>query len=312
MVKFSFVVPTKNNFNDFKRLANSIKIQKLRNYEVVVIDASYDDSIENFCKKQKFRFIKQTNKKGLSNARNMGWKASKGEWIIWIDADHVLDKNFLENLDNFIKNNNFKCIAPLQVFIGRKFLQKIIKTELDTNMSNLKNRLPTVVKKNVLKKIGGWDESIKFFGEDRVFNKKIREKYEVGVSEKSIVYVEPTDNIIDLFRQAKSYGKSMSEFLKHNFSLKLSGSLVIHASIFPLILLFFFIPQLWFPALVCFFIIVFEAMFYLVKSKSFYSIFVPLIKIFRSSVEAPLILFYTLRRILKNMFNLTKKLLRIF
>ena len=98
---------------------NSLKEQSLnsKKYEVLIIlngekDSYYYDinewlknnNVENF----KLFYIEQ---KGVSNARNIGLDSSKGEYIVFVDDDDYVDKNYLEELLNKNKEIGKKGIV---------------------------------------------------------------------------------------------------------------------------------------------------------------------------------------------------------
>lgn len=97
-----------------KYIENSIKSicnQTFRDFEVVLVnDGTRDKSIilaegilndENI----KYKIINQENA-GVSSARNIGIKESKGKWIICIDPDDIISPDLLEKL--YLACINFK------------------------------------------------------------------------------------------------------------------------------------------------------------------------------------------------------------
>ena len=89
---------------------NSIINQKLNEIEIIVVDDGSSDNslqmIQNFTKNDsRILIITQINR-GLSEARNIGIKYSKGEYIYFIDGDDYLNENCLFDLyTHAIKNN---------------------------------------------------------------------------------------------------------------------------------------------------------------------------------------------------------------
>jgi GT2 family glycosyltransferase len=79
---------------------DSIKKQTSKDYEVILIDNASTDGSSKYLKK-KFPFIKLIqNKKNLGYAggNNLGVKQVKGDYILILNNDVVLDKNFLKEL----------------------------------------------------------------------------------------------------------------------------------------------------------------------------------------------------------------------
>ena len=100
----SIILPIYNAEAFLKRMLVSVSKQTFENYELLLInDGSTDDSelicLEAQQKDKRIRYIRQTNQ-GVSAARNLGLKESKGEYITFLDADDEIDNNYLYELYN--------------------------------------------------------------------------------------------------------------------------------------------------------------------------------------------------------------------
>lgn len=83
----------------------SIRQQNYPNIEIIVVDdGSTDDTKEIVEKNGKAKYIYQTNQ-GLSAARNTGIKNSKGEFIIFLDADDILLPDAINTNLRYLKEN---------------------------------------------------------------------------------------------------------------------------------------------------------------------------------------------------------------
>lgn len=110
MADISVVVPLYNKAEYIKDTIKSLLNQTYQDYEIVVVDdGSTDGSADviesEFCS-EKIRIIKKENG-GPSSARNRGVQESKGEWIVFLDADDMLLPYALEHFINLIKNSRF-------------------------------------------------------------------------------------------------------------------------------------------------------------------------------------------------------------
>jgi len=78
----------------------SIKKQTYKNYELIVIDNASKDGTPEYLKKR-FPFIKLVLNKenvGYAGGHNEGFKKAKGKYLLILNNDVVLDKNFLKEL----------------------------------------------------------------------------------------------------------------------------------------------------------------------------------------------------------------------
>lgn len=100
--KLSIIIPVYNLEKYIIECLESIDIYNESVVEVIIVnDGSTDSSekavLEYICDKAGFKYIYQTNK-GLSGARNTGIKASKGEYLLFLDGDDKLSKNAIKSL----------------------------------------------------------------------------------------------------------------------------------------------------------------------------------------------------------------------
>ena len=102
----SIIVPVYNVEEYLDECLDSIKMQTYKNIEVILVnDGSTDESreiCERYCEKDnRFKLINQENQ-GLSEARNVGVRASTGEYIFFVDSDDVVKVDILEILLSFM------------------------------------------------------------------------------------------------------------------------------------------------------------------------------------------------------------------
>lgn len=113
-IKISIIIPVYNTEKYLERCLTSIVEQSLKEIEIIIVnDGSPDNSneiIEKF--KIKDERIISINKKnsGLSAARNTGIKISKGEYILHIDSDDWIEKNYFERMYLKAKKDNLDIV----------------------------------------------------------------------------------------------------------------------------------------------------------------------------------------------------------
>lgn len=102
-VLISIVVPVYNSANFIKKCVTSLITQTYDNLEIILVDdGSSDESLEICNQLQKgdnrIKVIHQENA-GVSSARNTGIKVAKGEYILFIDSDDTISKEFIEKMN---------------------------------------------------------------------------------------------------------------------------------------------------------------------------------------------------------------------
>ena len=94
----SVVVLTYNSLRSIKRCLDSLLAQDLSDLEVIVVDnGSLDGSVE-FIQKYypQVKLIGNKSNLGASRGRNQGITLAQGEWVLTLDCDVVLERNFLK------------------------------------------------------------------------------------------------------------------------------------------------------------------------------------------------------------------------
>ena len=104
-LKYSIVVPTYNEEKDIEETIKYLLSMKYDNYDVIIVDDS-NDNTPNIIKKyasDKLKLIIPKVRKGRSEARNIGIKASECDAVVILNADVHLPKNFLNQIDALYK-----------------------------------------------------------------------------------------------------------------------------------------------------------------------------------------------------------------
>jgi len=137
LIQISIIVPVFNASKYILDCLKSIDEQTRKDFEVIIInDGSTDNSkliIESYINTRMssipIKLISTTNK-GVSSARNIGITESSGNYISFVDADDILDNNFLEILISnltthkasliFCREIKFKTNEEIKITIKKK------------------------------------------------------------------------------------------------------------------------------------------------------------------------------------------------
>lgn len=98
----SVIIPLYNKQDSILRTVKSVLLQSYSNIEIIIIDDGSTDGSLNVVKSindKRIRIITKDNG-GVSSARNLGVKKSKGKWILFLDADDFLYPMAIEKLLN--------------------------------------------------------------------------------------------------------------------------------------------------------------------------------------------------------------------
>src|ERR1044072_7818577 len=90
------IIPCYNQGRYLGEAIESALGQSYKNVEVIVVDdGSTDNTLEVASRYERVESIRQDNR-GLAEARNAGLRASRGEYIVFLDADDRLKENAIE------------------------------------------------------------------------------------------------------------------------------------------------------------------------------------------------------------------------
>ena len=104
MPKFSIVIPVYNVEKFIKRTLDSIKSQTFKDYEVIVVNDGSTDKSMDICKKYDVKIINSKHVE-VSEARNIGAKQAKGEYLVFLDSDDWWDKDLLKEVSKSLDND---------------------------------------------------------------------------------------------------------------------------------------------------------------------------------------------------------------
>jgi len=127
----SVVVPAKNEEKVIEKCLKALKNQTMH-CEIIVVDGHSTDNTLKIAKRYADKIILD-NKKGISDARNIGAKIASGEIVAYCDADAIPRKRWVETIAKNIKNS-IGLYGPIIPYNGNKktrisirFLNKIVQ-----------------------------------------------------------------------------------------------------------------------------------------------------------------------------------------
>jgi glycosyltransferase involved in cell wall biosynthesis len=161
-MKASAIVVTYNRGSVLTHCIEKLLAQSADHYEVILIDDGSTDSTGNLMKKikdKRFRYFRNKEKKGQPQARNKGIKHARGDIIIFVDSDVLVDKNFINDHINLHKKRE-KLIVQGMVRHIRK-IEDYGKANWKIDglcLAGLITQNVSVKKKHLIE-AGGFDES---------------------------------------------------------------------------------------------------------------------------------------------------------
>ena len=103
----SIIVSIFNRKDELTELLKSLVNQSDMDFEVIIIDdgSSVDllPTIQDFENNLNISYYKKENT-GPGLSRNFGAKKAKNEWLVFVDSDVIVEKNYIQNIKNNLQN----------------------------------------------------------------------------------------------------------------------------------------------------------------------------------------------------------------
>lgn len=205
----SICIPAYNAEKYIEDTITSLLNQTYKNIEIIIVDDSSSDSTFIKCSKFINNGIKVYNneKKGAASARNVAFKNSLGDFIVFFDADDIVESDFIQTQYSIIENDLDCCVVSAWGrFEGRieNFKEDIFCIKRDMSFeewvigywTNCRHTTPPgriMASRMLINKTDLWDESLslnddfqfysRLFYESKLikYNPKSFFKYRTGV-----------------------------------------------------------------------------------------------------------------------------------
>jgi glycosyltransferase involved in cell wall biosynthesis len=110
IIRISIIIPVYNTSKYLKQCIESVLSQEYKDYEIILVDDGSTDSSGDICDfySSAYGFIMTIHKEngGLSDARNIGLKHAKGDFVLFIDSDDYISQGSLLSVQNTIEENS--------------------------------------------------------------------------------------------------------------------------------------------------------------------------------------------------------------
>ena len=213
---FSIIIPTYNYADYLPRAIDSVLVQHGDDYELIVVDDGSNDRTAEIVKvfihkfPTKITYCFQENR-GLSAARNRGTSLSKGQYLLFLDADDALLPDAVEKFRRVLQDHPHsdfiwagRVYQSLDGKVKRRFPSRLSQNREKNFVRHLRGKLEKIhpgawiAHKRVFAKIQ-FPESTRI-SEDTVFNGHLLALFD-GVS-----FPEP---VVNIFRHQDSLGHNI-------------------------------------------------------------------------------------------------------
>ena len=117
-MRYSVIIPVKNEGYDILKCLNSLLESNYPKYnaEILLIDDSNSENkkiLKSYLENKNIKNLQyfENLELGLSGSCNFAANKSKGEYLVFINADNILPVNFFSNLDFDLRDNQYDTIS---------------------------------------------------------------------------------------------------------------------------------------------------------------------------------------------------------
>lgn len=193
----SIIIPIYNSESFLNKCIKSILEQDYKNFELLLIDDGSNDSsgkiCDRFSKIDERANVYHIKNGGVSNARNFGIEKSRGNYIVFVDSDDWVERNYISSLYNLLQNNRLDLVCT-----SFKMIKKNETLEFKYDNEILEGKEKNIKYFDFIHKVSSapWG---KIFKADVIKNNKIQFEADVPFAEDLIF-------LLDYYKCVKSIG----------------------------------------------------------------------------------------------------------
>ena len=168
----SIIIPCYNQGNFLPETLDSVLLQTYSNWECIIINDGSTDITESvalrYCKKDdRFKYFYQENK-GLSASRNKGINNSLGKYILPLDSDDLIGKEYVEKSVEILENNpNIEIVyCKAKLFGIKKGIWQLPEYSLNRLLGENCIFCSAFFRRETYVLVGGYKENMKYGLED--------------------------------------------------------------------------------------------------------------------------------------------------
>lgn len=212
----SVVVPCYNQASYLNDALQSVLEQSYTNWECIIVNDGSPDNTEEIAllwleKDKRFKYIKKQNE-GVSIARNRGIEIADGEWILPLDGDDIVAKDYLKLASEVMINNpNVGIIyCKAELFGAKEGCWDLPEFDIKTFLTRNLIFNCGFFKKSDWKQVGGYDERMVSGREDWEFWINL-----IKVSKKEVVRLD----YLGFFYRIKETSRNV-DFIKNELNIR--------------------------------------------------------------------------------------------
>lgn len=231
-MRLSIIVPAYNAEKSLPNLITSLAAQTYRDFEVILIDDGSTDATARLIEDSGFAMQKTGGNRGPAHARNIGAAASRGDVLVFTDADCAPSADWTANVARLMSAGGCEALMGRLVLEKSNYLGNAISAlgfpaggsvgfeniwRVDSaGFTDSFSTCNCAIKAEAFTLAGGFDESFPYpGGEDTLLAKKlVSQGYRIRFCPAAVVYHAARSDLRDFFKWQFKRGISSYIFSK--------------------------------------------------------------------------------------------------
>ena len=233
----SIIIPVFNGEKSISKCIESLLSQyyPTDKYEIIVVDNNSNDCTAKIIQEYPVTYVFENRSQNSYAARNTGVKYSKGDALVFFDADQIATVSWLKNLLSRWDSQEYGAFGGQQItrVPGFPLIEDYLMPDSGVGRKGgffLLSTACAAYRKNVFERLNGFDEAYASAGDNDL---SIRLQKQLGLKIKHIsnavfYHMQPRYNLLSLLKREIRYGFGTSLLeAKH---LEIRRSIWIHAA----------------------------------------------------------------------------------
>lgn len=206
----SVVITTKNEEINIENCLRSIRNQTFKNIELIVVDNFSEDQTAKIAEKYNANVYFKGNER--SAQRNYGAKVARGAYVIYLDADMILNPNVIEECTNKCECDKVDALYVPERIVGDGFWIKVRDFERSFYTGTVIDAV-RFIRRDLFLQVGGFDETL-VGPEDWDFDRKIRKISQTGVTILPLYHNEGQFNMKKYLKKKSYYTDGIQKYIE--------------------------------------------------------------------------------------------------
>jgi cellulose synthase/poly-beta-1,6-N-acetylglucosamine synthase-like glycosyltransferase len=225
----SIIIPMRNEKKNAVRCLDSLRNQNFTNIEIIVVDDGSTDNTVKLSLQYADKVI-PAERKGISSAKNIGIKNSKGDYIVFTDADCVVSKDWLVELLKGFNEEGIVSVGGPNLNISTRnilsesidgifyFLSKLgFRYGACSENSGFVEHNPgcnVIYKKSIFQKVGLFNENLITAEDEEMDYRIIKNGYKIYYMPGAKVQHFRRDSFASFLKQLYRYSVGKMQFIR--------------------------------------------------------------------------------------------------